>query len=108
MTNTRLEQLLSFLKEEPNDPFTLYALALEYAKTDENKALEYYDKLLSEHEYYVATYYHAGKLNEKLGNKDQAELIYKKGMEISRNKRNMHALAELQSAYNELIGFDED
>lgn len=108
MTNPRLEQLLQYLNEDPNDPFTIYGIALEYSKTDEKKALEYYTKLLNDHASYVATYYHAGKLHEKLGNTQQAEQIYKKGMEISRNSGKMHAFSELQAAYNQLTGFDED
>lgn len=108
MTNSRLDQLLRYLEEDPEDPFTIYAIAMEYSKMDENKALKFYNKLLLEHDTYVATYYQAGKLHEKLGNKQEAEDIYKKGMEISRNSGKMHAYSELQSAYNELIGFDED
>jgi tetratricopeptide (TPR) repeat protein len=108
MTFSRLDQLLGFLKDDPNDPFTIYAIALEYSKSDEKKALEYFDKLLSEHPTYVATYYHAGKLLEKLGNKEEAEKVYKKGIEVSRSERKMHALSELQSAYNQLLDFDEE
>jgi tetratricopeptide (TPR) repeat protein len=108
MTFSRLDQLLGFLKEDPNDPFTIYAIALEYSKSDEKKALEYYNILLSEHPTYIATYYHAGKLLEKLGNKSGAESVFKKGIEVSRNARKMHALAELQSAYNQLLELDEE
>src|SRR5688500_18496085 len=107
-TNPRLDQLLRFLEEDPSDSFTIYGIALEYSKTDEKKAMEFFNKLLSEHPSYVATYYHAGKLQEKLGNTKEAEHIYQKGMEISRNARNMHAFAELQSAFNQLKDFEED
>ena len=34
----RLTTLLDFLKEDPEDAFTLYAIALEYLKIDEQKA----------------------------------------------------------------------
>lgn len=108
MENSRLDQLLRYLEEDPHDPFTIYAIALEYSKTDEKKALECYNKLLAEHATYVATYYHAGKLNEKMGNMQEAERIYNKGMEISRNAGNRHAFSELQAAFNQLTGFDED
>jgi lipoprotein NlpI len=37
---TRLEQLHQFLQEDPADPFNLYALAIEYQKTDIPHALK--------------------------------------------------------------------
>ena len=106
MINSRLEQLLGFLKEEPEDPFTLYAIATEYLNTDSQKSLEYFNKLLKDHENYIGTYYHAGKLLEKLGDKAEAEKIYTKGLEMAQKQRKMHALAELRAAYNSLMGLD--
>lgn len=104
----RLEQLHQFLKEDPNDPFTLYALATEYLKIDELQALEYYKKLLAEHETYVGTYYHAAKLQVKLGQKEEAEKIFKKGIQICRDQKKLHALNELQRAYNEFLDDEGD
>lgn len=108
MHNQRLNQLIEFLKEDPNDPFNLYAVALEYEKSDENKAIEYYDKVLSLHEDYIPAYYHAGKLYARLGNKDKAEEIYQKGIAMASKKNNHHALRELKSAYQILLGYDEE
>lgn len=106
MSQNRLEQLLKFLEEDPNDAFTLYAIATEYRNIDKQKAMEYYEKLLAEHETYVGTYYHAAKLYEEFGQDEKAEHIYKKGMQISRQEGNRHAFAELQQAYNKLMGLD--
>ena len=106
MYPSRLEQLLKFLEDDPNDAFTLYAIATEYRNTDKQKAKEYYDKLLAEHENYVGTYYHAASLYNELGQADEAEKIYKKGMQISRQEGNLHAFSELQQAYNKMMGLD--
>jgi Tfp pilus assembly protein PilF len=106
MSQNRLEQLFVFLQDDPNDPFTLYAIATEYRNLDKAKAMEYYEKLLSDHENYVGTYYHAAKLYEEFGQNDMAERIYKKGMFISRQQGNLHAFSELQQAYNKLMGLD--
>ncbi|WP_113652732.1 tetratricopeptide repeat protein [Pedobacter namyangjuensis] len=107
MQNTRLAKLLEFLKSEPNDSFILYALATEYnSLNDKENAFTYYLKLVNEHPNYVGTYYHLGKLYEKEGNTEEAILIYKKGMEIARGKRDMHAFSELQGAYNSAAGLD--
>jgi lipoprotein NlpI len=80
MTASRLAQLLEFYKEDPTDPFTIYAIATEYLKIDIEKSRYYYELLLADHADYVGTYYHAGKLYEQTGEKDKAEAVYKKGM----------------------------
>lgn len=107
MQSTRLAKLLEFLESDPNDPFVLYALATEYnASDDTEKALEYYLKLIAEHPDYVGTYYHLGKLYEKIEKMEQALVIYQKGMVAARGKRDMHAFSELQGAYNSAAGLD--
>jgi hypothetical protein len=105
MSSSKIEQLLEFLKEDPKDSFTLYALALEYEKTDGNKAKEYYDLLLNEHSDYLATYYHAAKWYEKL-DKEASKNIYRKGMELAQKQGKVKPYNELQNALNVLL--DED
>jgi tetratricopeptide (TPR) repeat protein len=99
---SRLHQLLKFLEEEPNDPFNIYALALEYQKIDQVKALAFFQVLTEEHADYVATYYHLGKLHEELGNKEEAIRIFELGIEKARSCRDNKALRELQSALGEI------
>lgn len=106
MRQTRLEQLLQFLKEEPNDPFLLYAVAMEYSKTDISKALSFYEKLLNEYPDYIATYYHAAKLFAELGDRDKAEHTFITGIEKAKSQQEALALRELQNAYNEFL-FEE-
>ena len=107
MQSTRLAKLLEFLQSDPNDPFVLYALATEYnTSNDTEKALEYYLKLITDHPDYVGTYYHLGKLYQKIGQTEQALDIYQKGMIAARNKRDMHTFSELQGAYNSAAGLD--
>ncbi len=107
MQNTRLAKLLEFFENDPNDSFILYALATEYnSLNDIEKAFNFYLRLLNDHPNYVGTYYHLGKLYEKQGEKDKAIDVYQKGMLIARSKRDMHALSELQGAYNTAAGLD--
>ena len=103
MNTQRLEQLLEFLKDDPNDPFNLYAVATEYRSVDPLKALPYYEKLLQEHPNYHPTYYHVAELYEELGMDDKAENAYKKGIEITQRQGEHMALRELQNAYNEFL-----
>jgi tetratricopeptide (TPR) repeat protein len=107
MHHIRLEKLLNFLENEPNDPFLKYALATEYLNAGEHdKALTYYEDLVANHADYVGTYYHLGKLYEVLGRKDDAISTYQKGMDSARKARDMHALSELQTVYNSAAGLD--
>lgn len=107
MQSTRLAKLLEFLESDPGDPFLLYALATEYnTSNDTEKALEYYLKLLADHPDYVGTYYHLGKLYQKMAQTEQALDVYQKGMVAARNKKDMHAFSELQGAYNSAAGLD--
>lgn len=107
MQEDRLQKLLDFLTKDPADPFLKYALATEYLKMDNpDMALKYFQDLVSNHEDYVGTYYHLGKLYETLGRRDDALRVYQQGIEVARKARNNHAMAELNSAYLSLAGLD--
>ncbi|OHX65622.1 tetratricopeptide repeat protein [Flammeovirga pacifica] len=100
MNIQRLNQLLEFYKEDPNDAFVIYGLATEYA-SDNNwkKAIQYYDILLKGHEEYTGTYYHAAHAYVQIEDKETAEKIYEKGLEICQKVGDAHALKELRNAY---------
>lgn len=105
----RLQQLIDFLTENPDDPFLNYALATEHLKLGHTEeALQYYEGLVDKHPGYVGTYYHLGKLYEVLNRKDDAIMVYEKGMQTARVKRDTHALSELQAAYQAAMGIDDD
>lgn len=106
MKSPRLKQLIEFLKEDPNDPFTLYAIATEYKAVDIAKARSYFEQLLEEHPDYLATYYHVAHLYLDLDLESQAEEAFKKGIEVAKTQKNSLALRELQNAYNEFL-FEE-
>jgi len=108
MKNVLLESLLTFYMEDPADPFNIYALALEYSKTDSIEAGKYFEKLLAEHAGYLPTYYHAGELFIQLGDLAKAEGIYKKGIGIALNQGNNKTHQELVRAYRNLLDELED
>ena len=99
---TRLEQLQQFLKEDPADPFNLYALALEYQRTDVPQALKLFDQLLLEHEDYLPTYYSSAKLFAEAGDTEKAIRLYEAGIERARTRGEMKTMRELRSALDEL------
>ena len=99
----KIQQLKDFLKENPNDPFLRYAMALEHLKIQEDeKALDIFRNLLITNPMYVGTYYHIGKLQEKMELFDDALESYKKGMAVATKIKDRHSFNELQGAYNML------
>ncbi len=101
---SRLQQLTTFLEESPDDAFLLFALAKEYEKmSDMVQALQYYTRLEILHPNYVGTYYHLGKLYEKLNLHDKAIDTYEKGMIIAKKENDKHAYSELQNALDDII-----
>ena len=104
---SRLASLLSFLQDDPADPFTLYALATEYrALGDSAQAWQYYDQLLRHHPTYVGTYYHAAALLTELNRREEAEAVYRTGLVEARKQGQHHAAAELQGAFLKFQGLD--
>ena len=105
----RLSALLEFLKEDPNDEFTRFALAQEYAKRgDLGEALRYYEELVKTSPDYVGTYYHLGKLLEDLERTDEAKEAYRNGIRVAEEQRDLHARAELNDALLKLDGLGWD
>lgn len=103
VTNSnRLQQLLEYLKEDPEDAFTLYAIAMEYMKSDHNASRQYFEKLLTIHPDYLATYYQVGHLYEALDEEDLAIEAYKKGIVVAQQQDNQTTLRELKNALDEL------
>lgn len=99
---TRLEQLHEFLAADPKDPFNVYALALEYRKTDVQKTKDLFDQLLGEHPEYVPTYYHAANLYLELNLNAEALVILQAGIAAARKQNEVKAARELQGILDEL------
>ena len=95
----RLQQLLDYLEEEPDNPFNLYALALEYQAIDPEKVAYYFDRLLKSHKDYLPTYYHAAEFFAGREEIIRARDIYETGIQLAIKNQNQHALRELQNAY---------
>ena len=101
MSKSRLEHLLNFYNEDPNDPFNIYALANEYKEIDSNKALEYFELLVNNYPDYVPTYYHLAHLYIDLEEEIKAKFTFESGIKVATEKKDQLALRELKSAYDE-------
>lgn len=108
MTEQRITRLQQMLKETPNDPFLLYALALEYRKLDLQQSLNFFTVLLQQHAEYLPTYYHAASLLLELNQFEEAKTVYQKGIALAQQQNEAHTLRELRNAYqNLLLDLDE-
>jgi tetratricopeptide (TPR) repeat protein len=97
--DNRLDQLKSFHEEDPEDPFTRYALAQEHLKHDHtDRALALFEELVETDPDYVGTYYHLGKLYEQLDRTEDAIDTYAQGIEVAREQGEQKSLSELQDA----------
>lgn len=103
MNDIRLQQLKQFMKDDPSDPFNIYAIATEYRSIYLEKALFYYELLLNNHPKYLPTYYQVAQVYIDLGQLSKVENIYKKGIKLAREQNDVNAQRELQNAYNEFL-----
>jgi tetratricopeptide (TPR) repeat protein len=104
--NSRLNQILKMIEEEPQDAFLQFAAALEYEKMGQyDQALSYFKKLLTTHPSYTATYLHLGKLYLKQGNISEAKQTFEAGMRLSRGKE-PKTYQELSAALEDIEDFN--
>ena len=97
---TRLEQLWQFYTEDSQDPFNLYAYALELAKTDKGKAVEQLKRLIETIPDYLPAYYQAAVLSIDLN--QNAQWIIEQGIEKAKAQHNRKAQNELQALLDNL------
>lgn len=100
----RINKLLDFLKENPDDNFLRHALALEYVKLgDDATAKKLFIDILTESPQYIGSYYHLAKLLERNNEINFAIEYYEKGMAAAKMAKDNHSYNELQAAYEDLI-----
>lgn len=99
----RISKLKEYLATTPEDSFLKHALALEYIKVDNDlDARDLLEDVLEKDPNYIGSYYHLGKLLERVNDNDLALQWYAKGLIASKAAGDTHSYNELQSAYEEL------
>ncbi|MGH2563066.1 MAG: tetratricopeptide repeat protein [Ginsengibacter sp.] len=100
----RIEKLKEFMKTSGKDSFLQHALALEYIRAGHDKeAVKLFDEILKREPTYIGSYYHLGKVLEKMGDNANALIVYERGMEVAKEVNDRHSYKELQTAYEELV-----
>lgn len=95
----RIEKLKRFITQNPLDHFSKHALAMEYVKIgDDQAARDLLESILAMEPGYIGSYYHLGKLLERMGEAESAKQVYASGIEIARKQGDNHARGELMTA----------
>ena len=74
---SRIEKLLEYMKTSGKDSFLQHALALEYIKIgNDEEARKLFNEILLREPTYIGSYYHLGKLLERVGDYDVNGMNY--------------------------------
>lgn len=87
------------VRQDPDDLFSRFALALELLKRDQpGKAKTLLRSILDKDPAMVGAYYHLGKTLERLGDQTEARNVYQEGITQAEKMENHHAKNELSEA----------
>lgn len=103
----RIQVLIQFTKEEPDNPFNWYALALEYYNSKPTETVIIFDQLLAENPDYLPTYYTAAVFFEEIGELEKAKTIFEKGIQLAQKNNQSKTLGELKNKYQNFL-FEHD
>lgn len=101
---TRLEKLQEFLKTDPADSFTRYAIGLEYRGIkDYPSAITTLNALRTDEPNYLPTYYQLAECFHLNGDDINAVECFKQGIAIAKAAGDTHTASELQMAMDEIV-----
>ena len=100
----RMKLLEELMREQPDDPFPPYALALEWASIpgQEQEAIRLLTSLKQQQPDYLPLYYQLGHLLARTGATDAARIVLEEGKVLAGNQNNRHTRAELESYLDNL------
>lgn len=102
-SNPKIKKLAKYIRDNPNDSFSKFALALEFLKEDQlTKARILFEDIEQNDPEYDGVYYHLGKLYELHGRLGDAMDTYKKGVRIAAGNKHKRNASELKEALAEL------
>ncbi len=103
VTNETIRKLATYIKKNPDDSFSKFALALEFQKEGMYKRSRmFFENILENDPEYVGVYYHLGKLYEVMGQLADAKNMYEQGIEIADRQQEARTKSELKEALSQL------
>ena len=101
---SRVDTLKDFLRDDSNDSFSRYALAMEYLRLGKlENAIHEFETVAHNDPDYVATYYQLAKAFEHDGRTDDATQTYRTGIAVAKRLGDNHTLEELAAALELLV-----
>jgi predicted Zn-dependent protease len=95
--SSRAERIEAMLVKQPNDPFLLYALALEYSKAGrDQEAIDRLRALTSTHPDYHPTYQQLGQTLIQQGETEEARQWLSKGIDAANRSGDAHSAGEME------------
>jgi len=99
----RITRLKEYININGADSFLQHALALEYIKIGNDKEAKIlFKEILKREPTYVGSYFHFGKLLERIGEPHGAMHIYQKGMKEAKSANDSNSYNELQAAFEDI------
>ena len=98
MNNTRVEKVKAMLAKSPDDTFLLYALAMEYKKTDQPQSLELLRRVIQLDPLQSYAYFQLGQVHELSGDAEAAKETYRQGVTAAGRAGDEHAKHEIAAA----------
>ena len=94
---SRREKIEEMLKDQPEDNFLRYTLAMEMEKTDEcDAALDIYKDLMAGIPPYVPAFFMAGQMLYRIDRSEEAVPILEQGIAEATTQGDLHAAGEMR------------
>ena len=99
----KIRTLARFVKQNPGDSFSKFALALEFMKKNEHqRARVLFESIRKQDPEYLGVYYHLGKLYQRFGELEKAQKSFEKGLQLAEMKDEKRTREELEEALQQL------
>lgn len=103
MSENKMSRLAKIVKQDPDDTFSKFALALELLKANRvEKAQVLFEAVLRQDPEYLGVYYHLGKLYQSRGLYEKAQQLFEDGIDLATKKNELRTKSELYEAMQQL------
>ena len=94
--NNRRDKILVMLKDDPEDAFLLYSLAMDHRGAGEiQPALDVFDRLISRETPHVPAYFMSAQMLADQDRVDESRTRLRDGIDEARRQNDSHAAAEM-------------
>lgn len=94
--------LENLIREDANDPFLHYGLAMEEAKASPQNALSLFDHLLAKFPDYLPAYYQFALVLVDCGQISKAIEVLQSGVQLAKSQGELKTMGELQTLLDQL------